>query len=209
MVVNEMTDLGVLHVRRLGYGTMQLTGAGVWGPPNDHDGAIAVLRRSIELGVNLIDTADSYGPDIAEELVREALHPYPADLTIATKAGFMRPGPNRWEENGRPEYLRAQCEGSLRRLGVEQIDLFQLHRIDPRVDADEQFGLLRALRDEGKVREVGLSQVSVEQIEAARKIVPLLSARETTSLITASNIRLVSFLGFHSATENSPLPTAP
>ena len=182
MVVNEMTDLGVLHVRRLGYGTMQLTGAGVWGPPNDHDGAIAVLRRSIELGVNLIDTADSYGPDIAEELVREALHPYPADLSIATKAGFMRPGPNRWEENGRPEYLRAQCEGSLRRLGVEQIDLFQLHRIDPRVDAEEQFGLLRALRDEGKVREVGLSQVSVEQIEAARKIVPLVSVQNLYNL---------------------------
>jgi pyridoxine 4-dehydrogenase len=170
-------QLGELTVRRLGFGTMQLTGAGVWGPPSDHDVAIAVLRRSVELGVTLIDTADSYGPNVAEELIRDALYPYPEGLTIATKAGFTRSGPDQWEECGRPDYLREQCEGSLRRLGVERIDLFQLHRIDPQVDADEQFGLLKALRDEGKVREVGLSQVSVTQIEAARRVVPLVSVQ--------------------------------
>ena len=170
-------QLGVLNVRRLGFGTMQLTGPGVWGPPKDHDAAIQVLRQSVELGVNFIDTADSYGPNVAEELVHEALFPYPETLTIATKAGYVRSGPGKWEECGRPEYLRQQCEGSLRRLGVDQIDLFQLHRIDPDVDADEQFGLLKALRDEGKVREVGLSEVSVAQIEAARSIVPLVSVQ--------------------------------
>ncbi len=173
----DTIQLGALNVRRLGFGTMQLTGPGVWGPPKDHDLAIQVLRRSLELGVNLIDTADSYGPNVAEELIHEALFPYPETLTIATKAGFMRSGPGKWEENGRPEYLRQQCEGSLLRLGVDQIDLFQLHRVDPRVDADEQFGLLKALRDEGKVREVGLSEVSVAQIEAARRIVPLVSVQ--------------------------------
>jgi pyridoxine 4-dehydrogenase len=173
----ETMDLGVLNVRRLGFGTMQLTGPGVWGPPRDHEEAIKVLRRSVELGVNLIDTADSYGPNVAEELVHEALYPYPKDLVIATKAGFTRSGPNQWKERGEPGYLRSQCEGSLRRLGVERIDLFQLHRIDPRVPADEQFGLLKALRDEGKVREVGLSQVSVEQIEAARRVVPVISVQ--------------------------------
>ncbi|MGC1239559.1 MAG: aldo/keto reductase [Acidimicrobiales bacterium] len=173
----DTMQLGVLNVRRLGFGTMQLTGPGVWGPPKDHDAAIQVLRQSVELGVNLIDTADSYGPNVAEELVHEALFPYPETLTIATKAGYVRSGPGKWEECGRPEYLRQQCEGSLRRLGVDQIDLFQLHRIDPDVDADEQFGLLKALRDEGKVREVGLSEVSVAQIEAARSIVPLVSVQ--------------------------------
>jgi pyridoxine 4-dehydrogenase len=176
-VGEDSIQLGVLNVRRLGFGAMQLTGPGVWGPPRDHDVAIQVLRRSLEFGVNLIDTADSYGPNVAEELIYEALFPYPKSLTIATKAGFTRPGPGKWEECGRPEYLREQCEGSLRRLGVDQIDLFQLHRIDPRVDADEQFGLLKALRDEGKVREVGLSEVSIAQIEAARRIVPLVSVQ--------------------------------
>jgi pyridoxine 4-dehydrogenase len=176
-VGEDSMHLGVLNVRRLGFGTMQLTGPGVWGPPKDHDAAIQVLRRSVELGVNLIDTADSYGPNVAEQLVHEALFPYPETLTIATKAGYVRSGPGKWEECGRPEYLRQQCEGSLRRLGVDQIDLFQLHRIDPDVDADEQFGLLKALRDEGKVREVGLSEVSVAQIEAARSIVPLVSVQ--------------------------------
>lgn len=174
---DDTIQLGTLRVRRLGFGTMQLTGPGVWGPPRDHDGALAVLRRSVEFGVNLFDTADSYGPNVAEELLREALSPYPDGLTIATKAGYTRPGPGKWEECGRPDYLRQQCEGSLRRLGVERIDLFQLHRIDPKVDADEQFGLLRALRDEGKVAEVGLSEVSVAQVEAARKIVPIASVQ--------------------------------
>src|SRR5665213_2843387 len=145
MVGDTMIQLGALKVRRLGFGTMQLTGAGVWGPPRDHDGAIAVLQKSVELGVNLIDTADSYGPNVAEELVHEALYPYPDALTIATKAGFTRSGPDQWEECGRPDYLRQQCEGSLRRRGVERIDLFELHRVEPHVDADGQYGLRKAL----------------------------------------------------------------
>jgi aryl-alcohol dehydrogenase-like predicted oxidoreductase len=177
MVARDTVELGTLNVRRLGFGTMQLTGPGVWGPPADHDGAINVLRRAVQLGVNLIDTADSYGPNVAEELVREALFPYSDGLTLATKAGFTRSGPNQWTECGKPDYLRAQCEGSLQRLGVERIDLFQLHRIDPNINADDQFGVLKALRDEGKVREVGLSQVSVGQIEAARRIVPIVSVQ--------------------------------
>jgi aryl-alcohol dehydrogenase-like predicted oxidoreductase len=170
-------QLGTLTVHRLGFGTMQLPGSGVWGPPKDHDTALAVLRRAVALGVDLLDTADSYGPDVAEDLIREALYPYPADLKIATKAGLTRSGPDQWAPCGRPEYLRQQCEGSLGRLGVEQIDLFQLHRIDPDVPADEQFGVLRSLRDEGKVREVGLSGVGVEQIEAAQHIVPIVSVQ--------------------------------
>jgi pyridoxine 4-dehydrogenase len=169
--------LGSFTVHRLGFGTMQLTGSGVWGPPDDHDGAIAVLRRAVELGVDLLDTADSYGPDVAEELVKEALHPYPEGLRIATKAGFLRPGPGQWEECGRPDHLRRQCEGSLQRLGVERIDLFQLHRVDPDVPADDQFGVLKELRDEGKVAEVGLSEVGVDQVEAARRIVPIVSVQ--------------------------------
>jgi aryl-alcohol dehydrogenase-like predicted oxidoreductase len=169
--------VGALTVHRLGYGTMQLTGPGVWGPPADRDGALAVLRRAVELGVDLLDTADSYGPHVAEELIREALHPYPDSLVIATKAGFTRSGPGQWTEDGRPAHLRAQCEGSLTRLGVERIDLFQLHRVDPKVPADEQFGLLRELRDEGKVAEVGLSEVDVATVEAARAIVPVASVQ--------------------------------
>jgi aryl-alcohol dehydrogenase-like predicted oxidoreductase len=156
---------------------MQLPGRGVWGPAEDHDTALAVLRRAVELGVDLLDTADSYGPDVAEELIREALHPYPTSLKIATKAGLTRSGPDQWAPCGRPEYLRAQCEGSLKRLGVDQIDLFQLHRVDPEVPAEEQFGLLRELRREGKVREVGLSEVSIEQIEVARQIVEIVSVQ--------------------------------
>src|SRR6266705_97253 len=145
---------GDLPVRRLGFGAMRLTGSGVWGEPADRTEAIAVLRRAIELGINLIDTADSYGPYVSEELIREALHPYPAGLVIATKAGLARTGPGRWIPLGRPEYLRQQCEMSLRRLGVERIDLFQLHHVDPTVPADEQFGLLAALQAEGKVAAV-------------------------------------------------------
>jgi pyridoxine 4-dehydrogenase len=193
MAVVETMTLGALNVRRLGFGTMQLTGPGVWGPPGDHEAAIEVLRRSVELGVNLIDTADSYGPNVAEELVREALHPYPDDLVIATKAGFTRSGPNKWEECGRPDYLRAQCEGSLRRLGVDQIDLFQLHRIDSHVPVQEQFGLLKTLRDEGKVREVGLSQVSVAQIEAARRVVPIVSVQNLYNIAQREADDVVDF----------------
>jgi aryl-alcohol dehydrogenase-like predicted oxidoreductase len=170
-------QIGGLTVHRLGFGTMQLTGDGVWGPPTDRTGAVAVLRRAVELGVDLLDTADSYGPNVAEELVYEALHPYPEDLRIATKAGLTRPGPGQWEPCGRPEYLRQQCEGSLGRLGVERIDLFQLHRIDPDVPAADQFGVLKELRDEGKVAEVGLSEVGVAEVEAARKVVPVVTVQ--------------------------------
>jgi pyridoxine 4-dehydrogenase len=170
-------QLGSMTVHRLGFGTMQLPGPGVWGPPKDHDKALRVLRRAVELGVDLFDTADSYGPNVAEELMREALHPYPASIRIATKAGLTRSGPGEWAPCGRPEYLRQQCDGSLRRLGVERIDLFQLHRVDPDVPADDQYGTLRDLRDEGKVAEVGLSEVNVDQVEAARRIVPVVSVQ--------------------------------
>src|SRR5580700_1704639 len=166
-------QIGNKTVFRLGYGAMQITGKGIWGPPKDHDESIRVLKRAVELGVNLIDTADSYGPYISEELIREALHPYADDLLIATKAGLVRTGPNEWHPVGRPEYLRQECEMSLRRLGLDVIDLFQLHRIDPKVPAAEQFGLLRDLQKEGKIRNVGLSEVSVDEIKAARKVVPI------------------------------------
>jgi pyridoxine 4-dehydrogenase len=173
---------GDLPVHRLGFGAMQLTGPGVWGEPDNRAEAIAVLRRAIELGVNLIDTADSYGPYVSEELIREALHPYPKGLVIATKAGLARTGPSRWIPLGRPEYLRQACEMSLRRLGVERIDLFQLHRIDPKVPADDQFGVLRDLQKEGKIRHVGLSEINVAEIEAARRIVPIATVQNQYNL---------------------------
>jgi pyridoxine 4-dehydrogenase len=177
---------GELSIHRLGYGAMRLTGEGIWGPPKDPDNAIAVLRRAIELGVDFVDTADSYGPYVSEELVREALYPY-RGVAVATKAGLLRTGPNRWIPCGRPEYLRQEAEMSLRRLGVETIDLFQLHRVDPHVAADEQFGLLADLQREGKVRHVGLSQVSVEQIEAARQIVDVASVQNRYNLVDRSS----------------------
>lgn len=174
--------LGELTVHRLGFGAMRLTGPGIWGPPADKAECIRVLRRAIELGVDFIDTADAYGPTVSEELIREALHPYREGLVIATKAGLTRTGPDVWVPLGRPEYLRQQCELSLRRLGVDRIDLFQLHRIDPKVPADEQFGVLKALIDEGKVRHVGLSEVSVDEIEAARRVVPIVSVQNLYNL---------------------------
>jgi aryl-alcohol dehydrogenase-like predicted oxidoreductase len=174
--------LGPARVNRLGFGTMRLTGPGVWGPPADPQAAVGVLRRAAELGVDLFDTADSYGPEVAEDLLREALHPY-AGLTIATKAGFLRTGPNKWYPCGRPAYLRQQCELSLRRLGVDRIDLFQLHRIDPAVPAADQFGLLAELVAEGKVAAVGLSEVGVEQIEAARAVVDVVSVQNRYNLV--------------------------
>jgi pyridoxine 4-dehydrogenase len=177
---------GELPIHRLGYGAMRLTGEGIWGPPKDADNAIAVLRRAVELGVDFVDTADSYGPYVSEELVREALYPY-RGVAVATKAGLLRTGPNRWIPCGRPEYLRQEAEMSLRRLGVETIDLFQLHRVDPHVAADEQFGLLADLQREGKVRHVGLSQVSVEQIEAARQIVDVASVQNRYNLVDRSS----------------------
>jgi pyridoxine 4-dehydrogenase len=174
--------LGPARVNRLGFGTMRLTGPGIWGPPADPQAAVGVLRRAAELGVDLFDTADSYGPEVAEDLLRRALHPYDG-LTLATKAGLLRTGPNQWHPCGRPEYLRQQCELSLRRLGVERIDLFQLHRIDPAVPADDQFGLLAALVAEGKVSAVGLSEVGVEEIEAARSVVEVVSVQNRYNLV--------------------------
>ena len=173
---------GDLPVHRLGYGVMQLPGPGVWGPSRDHDGAIRVLRRTVELGITLIDTADSYGPFEADHLIREALHPYADDLVIATKVGFTRQGPGKWTAVGRPEYLRQQVELNLRHLGLERIDLLQLHRIDPAVALEDQLGELGALQQEGKIRHLGLSEVSVDDLEAARKIVDIVSVQNRYNL---------------------------
>ena len=174
--------LGDQVVHRLGFGAMRITGKGIWGPPRDRAEAVRVLRRAVELGVDFIDTADSYGPYVSEEIIAEALHPYPKGLILATKAGLLRTGPDVWVPLGRPEYLRQECEMSLRRLKVDALDLFQLHRIDPTVPADDQFGLLRDLQREGKVRHVGLSEVEVHEIEAARKIVPIVSVQNLYNL---------------------------
>ena len=179
--------LGDLTVHRLAFGAMRLTGPGTWGPPADPDECRAVLRRALDLGVDFIDTANSYGPHVSEELIRRALHPYPEHLVIGTKAGCVRPGPDAWHDVGRPEYLRQECELSLRRLGLDRIDLFQLHRIDAQVPAADQFGLMRDLRDEGKIRHVGLSEVSVEEIELARSIVPIVSVQNRYNLADRSS----------------------
>ncbi len=174
---------GDLAVNRLGFGSMRLTGKGIWGPPKDRNEAIRVLRRAVELGINFIDTADSYGPDVAEELIAEALYPYPAGLVIATKAGFDRPGPDKWVTNGKPEHLRAACEGSLKRLRLDRIELFQLHRIDSKVPADDQLGALQLLQSEGKINHIGLSEVSVKEIEHARSIIPIVSVQNRYSVV--------------------------
>jgi pyridoxine 4-dehydrogenase len=173
---------GDLPVVRLGYGTMQLPGEGVWGPPRDRDAAVAVLRRAVEIGITLFDTADSYGPEVAEDLLREALHPYADQVVIATKAGLTRQGPGVWTPVGRPAYLRQQCELSLRRLGLERIDLFQLHRIDPDVPLDDQVGELAKLQEEGKIRHIGLSEVSVEQLQAAQQVATIASVQNLFNL---------------------------
>lgn len=173
---------GDLPVWRLGFGAMRITGKGIWGEPADHSEAIRVLRRVVELGINFIDTADSYGPEVSERLIGEALHPYPAGLVIATKAGFNRLGPDQWTMNGRPEHLRNACEGSLRRLKLERIDLYQLHRIDPSYPAEDQIGTLKDLQAQGKIRHIGLSEVSVAQIRHARKIAPIASVQNRYSL---------------------------
>lgn len=172
---------GDLTVNRLGFGAMRLTGKGVWGPPDDRDECIRVLRRAVELGVDFIDTADSYGPHISEELIREALHPYDG-VAIATKAGLLRTGPDEWPVLGYPAYLRQECEMSLRRLGVDTIDLFQLHRIDDKFPAEDQLGELVALQQEGKIRHIGLSEVSVEQLEAAQKVATIVSVQNMYNL---------------------------
>lgn len=173
---------GDLPVVRLGYGSMQLTGNGVWGDPKDPDEAVRVLRRAVELGVTFIDTADSYGPVVAEQLIKKALHPYADDLVIATKAGLTRPGPGDWRPVGRPEYLRQQVELSLRNLGLERIDLHQLHRIDPQVPLADQVGTLKELQDEGKIRHIGLSEVSVEQLQEAQQSATIVSVQNLFNL---------------------------
>jgi aryl-alcohol dehydrogenase-like predicted oxidoreductase len=191
-----------LTVNRLGFGSMQLTGPGIWGDPKDPDEAVRVLRRAVDLGINLIDTADSYGPAVAEPLIRKALYPYDDDLVIATKAGLTRQGPNRWTAVGRPAYLRQQCEMSLRILGLEQIPLFQLHRIDPDVPLADQLGELRALQDEGKIGHIGLSEVTVQQLQDADELAPIatvqnlynLSNRQAEPLLDYCATREIGFI---------------
>jgi pyridoxine 4-dehydrogenase len=173
---------GDLTVHRLGFGAMRITGPGVWGEPKDREEARRVLRRAVELGVNFIDTADSYGPAVSEELIAEALHPYPGGLVVATKGGLTRPGPDRWEPVGRPEYLRQQVEMSLRRLRLERIDLYQLHRIDPRVPVEESLGALTDFQREGKIRHIGLSEVNPAEIDQARRAADIVSVQNRYNL---------------------------
>ncbi len=174
---NTVAIGGDLSVYRMGYGAMRLTGPGIWGWPEDRENALRVLRRVIELGVTFIDTADAYGPDVNEEEIAAALHPYPPDLVIATKGGSTRPGPGQWERDCRPERLRRCCEDSLRRLKRDRIDLYQLHAVDPKVPFEDQVGVLRDLRDEGKIRHAGLSNVSLDQLRKAQEIVPIASVQ--------------------------------
>src|SRR6266536_6063916 len=169
---------GDLTVNRLGFGAMRVTGDGIWGQPADRDQAKAVLRRAVEVGVDFIDTADSYGPHVSEELISQALHPYPADLVIATKGGLERTGPGRWPTNGRPEHLIEACEGSLRRLKLEQIPLYQFHRPDPKVPLEDSIGALVTLKEQGKIRHIGLSNVSESQLREAQQIVPIVSVQK-------------------------------
>ena len=187
---------GELEVHRLGYGAMQLPGPGVWGEPVDHEGAIATLRRAVELGTDFIDTADSYGPYVSEDLIREALHPYD-HVVIATKAGFTRQGPGEWLPVGRPEYLRQCAEMSLRRLGLERIDLFQLHRIDAQVPLEDQLGVFADLVTEGKVRYVGISEVSVAELEASQQILPIATVQNLYNVANRQSEALLTYCDEH------------
>jgi pyridoxine 4-dehydrogenase len=182
MTKDEFTIGGDLRVNRLGFGAMRVTGSGVWGDPPDRREAIRVIQRAIELGVNLIDTADAYGPEVSETLIAEAIHPYPANLVIATKGGYTRPGPNSWVPNGRPKHLKQACEGSLRRLKLDRIDLYQLHTPDPKVPLEESITALAELRAEGKIRHIGASNFSAEQVKTARAIVPIVSVQNNYNL---------------------------
>ncbi|WP_375434442.1 aldo/keto reductase [uncultured Hymenobacter sp.] len=173
---------GDLTVNRMGYGAMRITGDGIWGPPQDHDESIRVLQRAVELGVNFIDTADSYGPNVSEELIAEALHPYPAGLLIATKGGLLRTGPNQWPIDASPSHLREALEGSLKRLKLDQIDLYQLHRIDPEVPFEQTLEFLQQVQEEGLVKHIGLSEVTVEQIQKAQEYVPIVSVQNMYSV---------------------------
>ncbi|MFI5782425.1 aldo/keto reductase [Nocardia sp. NPDC051570] len=186
-----------LPVTRLGYGSVQLTGPGVWGDPKDPDEAVRVLRRAVELGVNFIDTADAYGPGVAEQLINKALHPYPADLVIATKTGMTRMGPSDWWPVGRPEFLRLRTEKSLQRLGVERIDLLQLHRIDPWVPLADQMGELKLLQDEGKIRHIGLSEVDVDQLRQAQQITPIATVQNLYNVADRSSEPLLEYAAAH------------
>jgi pyridoxine 4-dehydrogenase len=184
---------GDLTVNRLGYGAMRITGNGIWGEPKDRNEALRVLRRTVELGVNFIDTADSYGPEVSENLIAEALHPYSKDLIIATKGGFTRSGPNKWAEDGRPEYLRQCVEMSLRRLKVERIDLYQLHRIDRKVPVEESLGALKEFQQAGKIRHIGLSEVSTQEIEQAGKTVKVVSVQNQYNLSDRKHEQVLQF----------------
>jgi aryl-alcohol dehydrogenase-like predicted oxidoreductase len=197
---------GEIPVHRLGFGAMRITGKGIWGPPDDHDEAIRVLRRAVELGITLIDTADSYGPEVSERLIAEALYPYPPDLLIATKAGLQRPGPNQWREDGRPEYLRERVHGSLERLRLERIDLLQLHRIDSKVPVEDQIGALTRLQEEGKIRYIGLSEVSVEQIQQVRRLTPIATVQ---NLYNIANRKSEDVLEFSQAENIGCIPWFP
>lgn len=179
--------LGDMEVGRLGFGAMRVTGDGVWDEPDDLENALAVLRRVVELEINLIDTADSYGPEVSENLIAEALHPYPDGIVIATKGGFTRPGPGRWEPNGRPDHLRKAAEGSLKRLRVERIDLYQLHTVDDDVPLEESVGALADLQQEGKIRHIGLSNVDVDELDKARAIVDVVSVQNRYNLAHRSS----------------------
>jgi pyridoxine 4-dehydrogenase len=209
---------GDLPVVRLGFGAMRITGPGIWGEPADRKECIAVLRRAVELGITLIDTADSYGPFVSEKLIAEALHPYPENLVIATKAGLQRPGPDQWDPDGRPEHLRERCESSLVRLKLDRIDLFQLHRIDSKVPMEDQIGALLDLQREGKIRHLGLSEVTVDQITAVRRLAKIetvqnlynLSNRQSESVLdycTRENIGFIPW--FPLATGNLAGPGSP
>ncbi len=182
---------GDLTVNRMGFGAMRITGDGIWGPPPDLDVAKEVLRRAVELGVNFIDTADSYGPDVSEDLIAAALYPYPEDLVIATKGGLLRPGPGRWDPDGRPEHLREVCEGSLRRLRLEQIPLYQFHRPDPKVPISESIGLLVQLKEEGKIRHIGVSNVTEPELRVAEQLTPVVSIQNRFNVSDRSSESLV------------------
>jgi pyridoxine 4-dehydrogenase len=178
---------GDLEVRRLGFGAMRITGDGIWGPPDDPEAARNLLRRVVEIGVNLIDTADSYGPEVSENLIADALHPYPDGLVIATKGGLQRTGPGQWPRDGRPEHLREACDGSLSRLKLERIDLYQLHAPDPEVPYEDSIGTLKELQDEGKIRHIGISNVSVEQLGQARELVEVVTVQNRYNLTDRSS----------------------
>ncbi len=197
---------GDLTVNRLGFGAMRITGRGIWGDPPSRDQAILTLRRVIELGVNFIDTADSYGPSVSEELIAAALFPYPEDLVLATKGGLVRPGPNRWEPDGRPAHLREACEGSLHRLRLEQIPLYQFHRPDPRVPLAESIGEIASLKDEGKIRHVGISNVTEDELREAQRIVPIVSVQNR---FNATDRRSASMVDLCEQEQLTFLPWAP